>query len=144
MTVREIPAGETPLAHAAMSALRPAFADPGAFAREVDEVLRPEGYRLAGSFEDEGGDAAAVAGFRFGHSLAWGHYMYVDDLATAPHARRRGHAGALLDWLLEEALRQRCDQLHLDSAAIPERYDAHRLYMTKRFAITGHHFVRML
>ncbi len=43
-----------------------------------------------------------MAGFRVMHSLAWGHYLYVDDLSTLPEARRRGHARALLDWLLEE------------------------------------------
>lgn len=142
MTVREIAPGETRLAHTAMAALRPAFGDADEFVRHVDELQRPEGYRLVGAFEDGGGDAAAVAGFRVGHSLAWGRHLYVDDLSTAPAARRRGHAGTLLDWLVAEARRERCDQLHLDSGTSPERFDAHRLYLNKGLAITAHHFAR--
>jgi GNAT superfamily N-acetyltransferase len=143
LTVREIPAGETHLAHAAMAALRPHWGDEAAFVRRVDDVQRPEGYRLAGSFEDGAETAAAVAGFRVVRMLAWGDSaIYVDDLSTAAHARRRGHAAALMDWLIEEARRLGCEQLHLDSGTFPERYDAHRLYMNKGLAITAHHFQR--
>ena len=143
MTIREIAAGETRLAHAAMVALRPHWGDEAAFVRRIDEVQRPEGYRLAGAFKDGSETAAAVAGFRVVHNLAWGDAcLYVDDLSTAPDARRRGHAGALMDWLAEEARRLGCEQLHLDSGTVPERYDAHRLYMNKGLAITAHHFQR--
>lgn len=143
MSVREIPAGETHLAHAAMAALRPHWADAPAFVRRIDEVQRPEGYRLVGAFEDGAEHASAVAGFRLVHNLAWGDScLYVDDLSTAPDARRRGLAGALMDWLVEEATRLGCEQLHLDSGTVPERYDAHRLYMNKGLAITSHHFAR--
>lgn len=83
MSVREIAAGETRLAHSAMAALRPQFADEAAFV-------------------------------------------------------------ALLDWLIEEARRSGCEQLHLDSGAVPERYDAHRLYMNTGLSITAHHFQRPL
>lgn len=57
---------------------------------------------------------------------AWGHHLYVDDLSTAPEGRRQGHAGALLDWLIEEGRRLGCSQLHLDSGVGAERFDAHR------------------
>jgi GNAT superfamily N-acetyltransferase len=86
----------------------------------------------------------AVAGFRVGDSLAWGHYLYVDDLSTAPDARREGHAGTLLDWLAKEGRRLRCGQLHLDSGTGPERFDAHRLYHSHGLAIYSHHFAREL
>lgn len=46
--------------------------------RRVDEIQRPEGYRLVVAFEDDDPAAVAAAGFRSGHSLAWGHYRYVD------------------------------------------------------------------
>ena len=144
MTVREIPAGETALAHPAMAALRGDWADEDAFIRRVDELQRPEGYRLAGSFEEGRRDAAAVAGFRVAHSLAWGRYVYVDDLSTAPDCRRRGHGRALLDWLAEEGRRLGCDQLHLDSGVGLERRDAHRLYLNAGLVISSHHFARPL
>ena len=97
-----------------MQALRGNLDDEESFVRTVDDVQRAEGFRLVGAFEDGEVEAAAVAGFRTAHNLAWGHHLYVDDLSTLPEARRRGHGRALLEWLLAEAGRLGCDQLHLD------------------------------
>ena len=142
--VRELPLGETGLAHQAMCALRSAYEREQELIEHIDGVLRPAGYRLIGAFLPDVEQAVAVAGFRVGDSLAWGHYLYVDDLSTAPDARRQGHAGALLDWLIEEGRRLGCGQLHLDSGVGPERFDAHRLYYNHGLAIYSHHFTRGL
>jgi GNAT superfamily N-acetyltransferase len=142
--VRELPVGETHLAHDAMRALRTAYESEEGFVEHVDGVLRPGGYRLIGAFILDRAHASAVAGFRTGNSLAWGHYLYVDDLATAPEARLRGYAGALLDWLGEEGRRLGCQQLHLDSGTGSERFDAHRLYHGHGLSIYAHHFARGL
>lgn len=101
--IREVLPPDTGSAFRAMRALRTDLADEEAFVCAVDDVQRAEGYRLVGVFEEGESEAAAVAGFRIGHSIAWGHYLYVDDLSTLPDARRRGHGRALLAWLLEEA-----------------------------------------
>jgi GNAT superfamily N-acetyltransferase len=138
--IRELAAGETHLGHQAMRALRTAYEDEHGFVEHVDGVLRPAGYRLVGVFALDREQAAAVAGFRVGDSLAWGHYLYVDDLSTAPDARRQGHAGALLDWLAQEGRKLGCGQLHLDSGTGAERFDAHRLYHNHGLAIYSHHF----
>jgi hypothetical protein len=74
--------------------------------------------------------------------LAWGHYLYVEDLVTRESARRAGHATGLLDWLRIEADRNDCDSFQLDSGV--HRHDAHRLYLRWGLAITGHHFGRAL
>jgi GNAT superfamily N-acetyltransferase len=142
--IRELPAGETRLAHHAMRALRPIYGDERQFAEHVDGVLRPAGYRLIGAFLPDHEQAVAVAGFRTGDNLAWGHHLYIDDLSTAPEGRRQGHAGALLDWLIEEGRRLGCSQLHLDSGVGPERFDAHRLYHNHGLSIYSHHFARGL
>jgi GNAT superfamily N-acetyltransferase len=142
--LREIVPPDTALAFRAMQALRPHFADETAFVDRVDEVQRAEGYRLVGVFEDEVPHAVAVAGFRVGHMLAWGRYLYVDDLSTLPEARRRGYGRQLLGWLAEEARRLGCEQLHLDSGVGPDRTDAHRLYFKTGLEITSHHFARRL
>lgn len=145
MPIRELYTGETHLAHRAMHVLRSAYGDEQEFVAYVDRTLRPEGFRLAGAFADEqrlDAAAVAVAGFRAGHNLAWGHYLYVDDLSTAPGSRRQGHAGALIEWLVQEAHRLGCDQLHLDSGTHPERFDAHRLYHVHGLSIHAHHFAR--
>jgi len=140
--IREITAPETGLAFAAMRELRPQVPSEEAFVRLVDDMLRPEGYRLVGAFEDVWPHAAAIAGFRTGHGVAWGHYLYLDDLSTLPAARRRGYGRRLLEWLIEEGRRLGCEQLHLDSGVGPERIDAHRLYFNAGLRISSYHFAR--
>ncbi len=140
--IRELLSAETGLAFAAMQALRTDLADEQAFVRQVEGVQRPEGYRLVGAFEEGETSARAAAGFRIGHSLAWGHYLYIDDLSTLPEARRRGHGRQLLDWLVEEATRLGCEQVHLDSGVGFDRADAHRLYLNAGLLIAAHHFAR--
>src|SRR5690242_12963207 len=140
--IRELGPGQTRLAHSAMRELRQDHGDADAFVAMVDETLRPGGYRLVGVFVANAQDALAVAGFRVGHSLAWGRHLYVDDLSTLPRARRHGHAAALLDWLEAEARRLGCGQLHLDSGTGAQRFAAHRLYHRHGLAIHSHHFGR--
>ncbi|MGC1851978.1 MAG: GNAT family N-acetyltransferase [Solirubrobacterales bacterium] len=140
--VRELHPPETGLAFTAMRALRTDLTDEQTFVRRVDGIQRPEGYRLVAAFEDGETSARAVAGFRTCQGLAWGHYLYVDDLSTLSEARRRGHGRQLLDWLVEEAGRLGCGQLHLDSGVGIDRADAHRLYMRSGLVISAHHFAR--
>ena len=140
--LREIVPPDTALAFPAMQALRPHYVEEAAFVERVDEVQRAEGYRLVGVFEDEPEHALAVAGFRVGHMLMWGRFLYVDDLSTLPEARRRGYGRQLLEWLGEEAERLGCEQFHLDSGVGPTRTDAHRLYFNTGLEITSFHFAR--
>lgn len=117
-----------------MQALRPHIA-----ADEfIGRVRRQEeaGYRLA--FLDPGQGPAAVAGFRFGENLAWGPFMYVDDLVTLPALRSRGYGAQLLSWLKGHAAENGCRQLHLDSGA--QREAAHRFYEREAMVRTGFHF----
>jgi GNAT superfamily N-acetyltransferase len=140
--LREILPPRTADAFEAMRALRTHHDDEEAFVRRVDEQQRPQGYRIVAAFEGE--RAVAVAGFRVLRTLFSGEVLYVDDRSTHPDARRRGHAGALLDWCAEEGRRLGCDEIHLDSGVIPERQDAHRLYFNRRLRIASYHFVRPL
>jgi len=136
--IRELLGDDSALAYVAMAELRRLDSREAFLDRVVTE--RREGYRLVASFEDGDTDAAAVAGFRLAHFLAWGKAIYVDDVSTRAQYRGRGHAGALMDWLLAEARRLDCDQLHLDSGVGPDRETAHRLYMNKGLRISAHHF----
>jgi GNAT superfamily N-acetyltransferase len=142
--IRELARPETRLAHHAMRELRPAYREEPAFVAYVDDALRPQGYRLLSAFVPGREQGVAVAGFRVGNSLAWEHYLYVDDLSTVSDARRQGHAGALVEWLVEEGRRLGCTQLHLDSGVGSERFDAHRVYYSHGLAIHSHHFARGL
>lgn len=98
------------------------------------------GYRLA--FVQEADAVVAVAGFRIGENLAWGRFMYVDDLVTLPAHRSRGHGARLLSWLRQQAAGEGCQQLHLDSGM--QRKDAHRFYEREGMAITGFHFAERI
>ena len=142
MEIRELTAGESHLAYAAMCELRPHIGSEAEFVARVDDVQRPGGYRLVASFGAGDRVAAGVAGFRIADGLAWGHYLYVDDLVTRESARRAGHAAALLDWLRAEAERNACTSFQLDSGS--HRHEAHRLYLGWGLSITGHHFGRVL
>jgi GNAT superfamily N-acetyltransferase len=142
VNIREITPPDTGRAFLAMKELRTHLSDEAEFVRLVDEVQRPEGYRLVGAFEDDG--AVAVAGFRTGNNLAWGRFLYVDDLSTRPDFRRRGYGRALLVWLAREAARLGCEQVHLDSGVGLERAEAHRVYLNAGFVISSHHFARRL
>lgn len=141
-TIRELTASETYLAYTSLLELRPHLAACNEFVEQVNLKQRPEGYRLVGSFEEGVNEPVAVAGFRTVHNLAWGYFLYVDDLVTREAFRGRGHAGGLLQWIYEQAQQLGCQQVHLDSGV--HRYDAHRLYLNQRMQITSHHFGRKL
>jgi len=141
---REILPPDTAFAFEALHALRPHLTGPEELVLRVDGGQRPQGYRLAGAFEEGEASAAAVAGFHVEDTLAYGRILHIDDLATRPAARRRGHARALLDWCVAEAGHTGCGQLHLDSGVGSDRQDAHRLYFNAGMRIRSYHFARLL
>ena len=110
------------------------------FVEQVGRQADRHGYTVVTVSADE--TVVAAAGFRPLESLSWGRVLYVDDLVTASAARRRGYGGLLMDWLVAEAKRRQCGQLHLDSG--PQRHDAHRLYLNKGLVIVGYHFAAVL
>lgn len=122
-----------------MFELRPHVPADG-FVERIRRQQRQAGYRMA--CVEVNGDVRAVGGFRVGEYLAWGKTMYVDDLVTSAAARSQGLGGLLLDWLVNLARREGCDQFHLDSGV--QRFDAHRFYLMKRMKITSHHFAMEL
>jgi GNAT superfamily N-acetyltransferase len=140
--VRELGTTDTRLGFAAMRELRTHLKSEAEFVRQVDEVQRPQGYRLIASFEPDGDEAAAVAGFWTSTCLSVGFYLYVDDLVTREVYRGRGHAGELLEWIAQEAERLGCATVRLDSAT--HRHDAHRFYLEHGMDIVSFHFLRAL
>jgi GNAT superfamily N-acetyltransferase len=94
-----------------------------------------EGYTIACIEVD--GEVRAAAGYRLANFLAWGKVLYIDDLITDPMRKQQGMGGALMDWLLEKAKEERCDEVHLDTGF--QRHDAHRLYLNKGLVLSCHH-----
>lgn len=141
--VRELSENESGRAALALLELRPHVGSPEAMAERID-AQRAGGYRVVAAFDPGEEDAAAAAGFRIAENLAWGRFLYVDDLVTRADARGRGHADAVMAWVSEEAERAGCTELHLDSGVGPDREDAHRFYFRHRLRITSYHFARAL
>jgi GNAT superfamily N-acetyltransferase len=98
------------------------------------------GYRMACVQETD--SVVAVAGFRVGENLAWGRFLYVDDLVTHPVHRSRGYGAILLSWLKEYAEKEGCLQLHLDSGV--QRKEAHRFYEREGMTMAAFHFFEKL
>jgi GNAT superfamily N-acetyltransferase len=103
---------------------------------EVVQRLQHSGYRLA--FVAEGSKVRCVAGFRVIEFLAYGKFLYVDDLVTAEDARSEGHGRRMLDWLVGVAREEGCESLQLDSGV--QRHAAHRFYFREGMKISSYHF----
>ncbi|MES2219906.1 MAG: GNAT family N-acetyltransferase [Acidobacteriota bacterium] len=114
------------------------MASPETFVEWVNQIQRPEGYRVVAAFLPGEPNAVAAAGFRILHQLSKARFLYVDDLVTLPSHRANGFAGMVFDWLVEEARGHGCEQLHLDSGH--QRFDAHRFYLKRGMIINAHHF----
>lgn len=125
--------------YATMAELRPHVREDEFLGRVRKQM--EDGYELAFVEDDQAG-VTAVAGFRVSRNLAWGRFLYVDDLITRASTRSKGHGKALMDWLVAEARRRGCDELHLDSGV--QRFAAHRFYLRERLEITSHHFALKL
>jgi GNAT superfamily N-acetyltransferase len=121
--------------HYLMKQLRPHIQESD-YLRIVKMQREESGYQLATLTEN--GQLVCLAGFRISHSLAWGKYLYVDDLVTDEQQRSQGDGKAMIDWLVEYARRNHCAELHLDSGV--QRHEAHRFYLRERMDITCYHF----
>ena len=84
----------------------------------------------------------AVAGFRVGENLAWGRFLYVDDLVILPEHRSKGYGAKLLAWLKGKAAMEGCEQMHLDSGI--QRKEAHRFYEREGMTMASLHFVEKI
>lgn len=95
------------------------------------------GYRLV--YVSTSNIVVAVAGFRIGENMAWGRFLYVDDLVTLAEHRSKGYGATLLSWLRQQAAKEGCAQMHLDSGT--QRQQAHRFYEREGMAMASFHFV---
>ena len=108
----------------------------------VDQIVRQQaaGYLLAYVESDQ--VIRSVAGFRYSENLAYGKFMYVDDLVTNSDDRSQGFGKLLFDWLVPAARERGCEVLALDSGV--QRFGAHRFYLVNRMSIMSHHFTLRL
>ncbi len=84
------------------------------------------------------GVAVSFCGYRTITMLQRGRSLYIDDLATLASARGQGHATRLLEAVIKQAKSEELHSIHLDCSH--HRHTAHKLYITRGFTISGHHF----
>lgn len=104
----------------------------------IEKVLMQtvQNYRIA--YNKVNDKVVAVAGFRLARSLAWGEFLYVDDLITDQQECSKGYGKQMLDWLINHAKENGCQQLHLDSGI--QRKHAHRFYEREGMTFASHHY----
>lgn len=122
-----------------MRELRPHLADASAFTAQIARQAG-QGYRLLGAWQSE--QLMGLAGYRLQENLLYGQFLYVDDLVVAAATRSQGLGAKLIDWLREEAERQHCAHLVLDTAlgnALGQRF-----YFQQGLLSKGLHFCQPL
>jgi GNAT superfamily N-acetyltransferase len=127
-----------------MQVLRPHLVNIEEFIERVQRQRQEYNYRLAYLAEPLDGSSEsansvkAVAGFRLSECLAWGKFLYVDDLVTAEAERSQGYGEQLVQWLINYARQHQCQSFQLDSGV--QRFAAHRFYFRQRMEISSYHF----
>lgn len=103
---------------------------------EQIQEQQKNGYQLA--YVEENCFVLCVAGFVVGKKLAWQKHVYVDDLVTSKEHQSKGAGTFLMEWIMNFARENGCQQLHLDSGVL--RFPAHKFYLRQGFVINSHHF----
>ena len=122
-----------------MLELRPHLAGAAAFAEQARRQSK-QGYRLLAAWQAE--RVMGLAGYRVQENLIYGRFLYVDDLVIAADARCQGLGAKLIDALREEARRQDCARLVLDTGlgnALGQRF-----YFRQGLLAHGLHFSQQL
>ncbi|MFT3803285.1 MAG: GNAT family N-acetyltransferase [Burkholderiaceae bacterium] len=105
-----------------MRELRPHLPSAPAFIAQARRQAA-QGYRLLAAWQDD--QVMGLAGYRVQENLIHGRFLYVDDLVTAEDARRHGLGTTLIEAVREEARRQGCAHLVLDTGlgnALAQRF----------------------
>ncbi len=106
-----------------MQALRPHLTDSEQFVRQVQRQAQ-HGYQLLVAWQAD--VALGLAGYRVQENLVYGRFLYVDDLVCRDEVRGQGIGDRLMQAMYQEAAREQCAQLVLDSAL--SNALAHRFY----------------
>ncbi|GIH76364.1 GNAT family N-acetyltransferase [Planobispora longispora] len=84
---------------------------------------------------------ASLDGEAVGRGVSQGEWFGVYCMATLPHARRRGHAGRLLDALLSHGREQGAEQAYL--VVVEANTAARSLYERLGFTVAGRYHYRI-
>lgn len=84
------------------------------------------------------GEIVSLAGCAVRTNLAWGRYLYIDDLISSENNRSNGYGKEILEYVKNFARSEGCEEIHLDSGV--QRFGAHKFYLREGFFISSHHF----
>jgi len=127
------------LAREAILQFRPNV-NPVSLIEQVQQMMQEERFELVYVLSEDSKKAAAFTGFRTLHHLMTGKIIYIDDLFTLPEYRGHGYAGALLDYVHQQAKERGIENVHLDSGYA--LHPAHRLYLSKGYVMACHHLAK--
>ncbi len=99
--------------------------------------MRESGYRAVAMF-DVTGRMVAATGFWISARFYCGFMMHMDNFVVLEELRSAGIGRQLLAWLEDEARREGCEAIILDSYV--ENHLSHKFYFREGFKIVGHHF----
>lgn len=111
-------------------------------AAQFNDALRamlPQGYRAVGVFQ--GDRLIGCSGFWIRQRFWCGRQLDIDNFYVHPEHRRAGIGKQLLAWLEEEAKKEDCQLIVLDTYVTYGH--AQRFYMEHGFAMTGFHMTKM-
>lgn len=80
----------------------------------------------------------SVLSYRIVQNLSNGKWLLINDLCTLKFAKKKGYAGALVDYAIKKATDEECSVVRLNSGH--GRKDAHRFYLNRGFSMVGYHF----
>lgn len=119
--------------------LRPELKDSKDFIQKIS-LAQEENYQIVAALVDD--TVLACMAMRLMHTLAWGKIVYIDDLITASHTRNKGAASKLMEYAINFAKTNNCEQVHLDSGY--HRILAHKFYLNRGFQLSTHHLSLVL
>ena len=73
------------------------------FVGQIQQQMK-SGYQLVAVIDRE--QTIAVAGFHISTSLAWGKFLYVEDLVVEENSRSQNYGQILFQWLIDYAKEQ--------------------------------------
>jgi GNAT superfamily N-acetyltransferase len=100
-----------------------------------------EGYQCVGAFT-RSNELLGMCGYWIRHRFCSMKVMHVDSIVAADHMQGKGIGSVIMDWVIEEARKQGCDHMALDTYI--ERKEAHSFYLKHHFGVQGLHFMRKL
>lgn len=137
LTLRELAPGEMKRLFPLIAAHNPGMTQ-AKFNAGLKEML-PLGYRALAAFD--GKTIVAISGFWLRTRFWCGRQLDVDNFFVDEAYRSYGLGSRMIEWLEEEALREKCSLMVLDVYA--DNNLAQRFYHRMGFVITGYHFTKV-